>query len=330
MARTANPHEAALLLRAGDLVGLPTETVYGLGAWADDPKAIANLYTAKGRPADHPVIVHLASASALSAWAEHVPPFAEALATRFWPGPLTLVLPRSGRARDDLTGGQETVALRVPDHPRFQEVLRALADAAHDPNVGIAAPSANRFGRVSPTTAAHVWAEFEIPVVDGGPCSVGVESTIVDCTGEQPRMLRAGAITADQVAEITGLPVAYDSSVRAPGTLVAHYAPHARVTVVTADEVIPKPGPNTGFLALAELPTPAAMIRLAAPLNAAEFAQDLYAALRAADDQGCTDIIAVLPEAEGVGVAVRDRLMRAAATTSEPSEAPHPNESSPR
>jgi len=329
VARTANPKDAAELLLAGALVGLPTETVYGLGAWADDPEAVGRLYAAKGRPADHPVIVHVAHAGAIAAWADPVPAFARTLAERFWPGPLTLVLPRTARARDDLTGGQDTVALRVPAHPKFQEVLSALAHLASDPSVGIAAPSANRFGRVSPTTAAHVWAAFDIPVVDGGACSVGVESTIVDCTGDQPRMLRAGAITAEQIEAATGLPATYDSPVRAPGTLASHYAPKASTVVITSDEPIPAPGERTGLLALEEVPTPPNMIRLAAPADAKEYAQQLYAALRSADDLECTNIVAVLPEPVGLGLAVRDRLLRAAAPTSAPSEAPHPNESFP-
>lgn len=320
---------AAQALRAGELVALPTETVYGLGAWADDPAAIGQLYRAKGRPTDHPVIVHVANADALDAWATQVPAYATALADRFWPGPLTLVVPRSTRARSDLTGGQETVALRVPDHPLFQKVLDELAHLAGDPHIGIAAPSANRFGEVSPTTAEHVWEAFDIPVVDGGPCVVGVESTIVDCTGPQPRMLRSGAITAQQIADITGLPVAHDSPIRAPGTLASHYAPTATVHVITQGDAIPETTGRTGWIAPAEIPTPSHLVRLAAPENAEAYARELYGALHAADDMQCTDVIAVLPEPTGIGIAVRDRLKRAAATTSAPSAKPHQGESSP-
>lgn len=318
------------MLMAGGLVGLPTETVYGLGAWADDPAAVQRLYAAKGRPGDHPVIIHLPDTSALTAWAREVRTFAESLAQRFWPGPLTLVLPRAPRARDDVTGGQDTVALRVSAHPQFQRVLDELAQAAGDPNVGIAAPSANLFGHVSPTTAAHVSAAFDIPVVDGGPCAVGVESTIVDCTGKHPRILRSGGITPDQIEEATGLPVTFDSVVRAPGTLASHYAPRATVHLVEHDQPVPDFPMGTGLIAIERIPTPAPMTRLTAPQDLHDYAKNLYAALRSADDQNISDVVAVLPEPKGIGLAIRDRLMRAAATTSVPSEGPHRGESSPR
>lgn len=323
MPRIANPEQAAAALWAGNLVALPTETVYGLGALADDPAAIASLYATKGRPVDHPVIVHIAGVDAIDAWATHIPTYARALAQAFWPGPLTLVLPRSARARDDCTGGQDSVALRVPAHRDFQQVLASLALLAGDPTVGIAAPSANRFGRVSPTTPEHVLAEFpDLDVLDGGACDVGVESTIVDCTGIEPRILRAGAITAAQVAECTGLAVHEGSSVRAPGTLAHHYAPKAAVVLASAEQLThiarDMDPASTGFLALVEHRTPHGLTRLASPAGSDAYAQQLYAALRRADDLRLRTVIAVPPPRDGVGTAVRERLERASATTQEP------------
>ena len=323
MPRIANPEQSAAALWAGKLVALPTETVYGLGALADDPAAIASLYAAKGRPVNHPVIVHIAHADCLDAWATDIPSYARALAQKYWPGPLTLVLPRSTRARDDCTGGQDSVALRVPAHPSFQQVLASLALLAGDSTVGIAAPSANRFGKVSPTTPEHVLAEFpDIDVLDGGACDVGVESTIVDCTGAEPRILRAGAITHADVMECTGLNVQVGGPTRAPGTLKHHYAPEAGVVLVEPEHVDRIAGDldptSTGFLALADLPTPPGLTRLASPTDSDAYAQQLYAALRRADDLGLRTVIAVPPPQSGVGVAVRERLERAAAATQTP------------
>ncbi len=235
---TADPARAVEALLAGGLVALPTETVYGLGADAEQPHAVARVFAVKGRPADHPLIVHVRGAEDLDAWARDIPPYARALAEALWPGPLTLVLPRSARAGDHVTGGQDTVGLRAPSHPVAREVLAALGGR------GIAAPSANRFGRVSPTTAQHVLDELGALldpatdlVLDGGACDVGVESTILDCTGERPRLLRPGAVDADTVAIAGGVPLDPEgvSSVRAPGTLASHYAPSARVTVADED-----------------------------------------------------------------------------------------------
>ena len=323
MPRIANPEQAAAALWAGKLVALPTETVYGLGALADDPAAIASLYTAKGRPADHPVIVHIADPACLDAWATDIPTYARTLAQTYWPGPLTLVLSRSTRARDDCTGGQNSVALRVPAHQGFQQVLASLALLADDAAAGIAAPSANRFGRVSPTTPEHVLAEFpDLDVLDGGACDVGVESTIVDCTGAEPRILRAGAITQADVSECTGLNVHVGGSVRAPGTLTHHYAPEAGVLLIEpgqVDRIARDLDPaSTGFLALANLPTPPGLTRLASPVDSDAYAQQLYAALRRADDLGLRTVIAVPPPHSGVGIAIRERLERAAAATQTP------------
>ena len=313
---TDDPIEAARALAAGLLVALPTETVYGLGALASDPHAISQIYAAKGRPADHPLIVHVSDLEAVRAWSADLPRYAAVLADRFWPGPLTLVLPRSTLAIDAVTGGQETVALRISNHPVFRAVLDALASETRDSNVGIAAPSANRFGRVSPTSAAHVLEEFDgilsddDLIIDGGESGVGVESTIVDCTQDAPAILRPGGVTAEDIAQVTGLSLREPSNVRAPGTLDSHYAPRARVILVT--EFDASAIPNTGFLALAHYPTPNGVVRLAEPKDAEEYARVLYSALRQADALELSYVIAVPPEPDGIGAAVIDRLTRAA------------------
>lgn len=318
---TTSPARAAAALAQGHLAVVPTETVYGLGARATDPSAVARVYAVKGRPADHPLIVHLPCVDALDDWACEVPGYARRLAETLWPGPLTLVLPRGERAGGHVTGGQATVGLRVPDHPVTLEVLALVDD-------GVAAPSANRFGRVSPTRVEHVLADIGtrlVPgtdvVLDGGACRVGLESTIVDATAAFPRILRPGAVSAEQVAEIGG--VAVDTSrspVRAPGSLAAHYAPRARVTLVddprtAAAQVARDPTgrPTTGLLALADVATPDGLVRLAAPTTVDELAAVLYAALREADALRLTSVLAVPPAGAGLAEAVRDRLRRAAA-----------------
>lgn len=317
MRLVADPLAAAQALADGHLAALPTETVYGLGARADVPAALARVYAVKGRPADHPLIVHVSDFEAVRAWSADVPFYAARLADRYWPGPLTLVLPRSTRALDAVTGGQDTVALRVPAHAGFRAVLEALAAITRDDAVGIAAPSANRFGQVSPTTAAHVVDEIgallapDDVVLDGGPCGVGVESTIVDCTGDAPVLLRPGAVSADDIRATTGLELGERSTVRAPGTLAAHYAPAATVRIVQEHELDALAAP-VGVLALAEVPTPVGAVRLAAPADADEYARVLYAALREADALALPVIAAVPPADHGVGAAVRDRLTRAA------------------
>lgn len=310
---------AAELLAAGGLVGLPTETVYGLGADAENPAAVARVYAVKGRPADHPLIVHLRGTADLAEWATEVPDYALRLAHRYWPGPLTLVLRRTHRAGDHVTGGQPTVGVRAPSHPLAQRLLAAFGG-------GIAAPSANRFGRVSPTTVAHVLEELGdalVPgrdlVLDGGTSTVGVESSIVDCTGPAPVVLRPGAVDAAEVARVGGVAVtARPSPVRAPGTLASHYAPRAEVLVLDgpAEVAAPEgngPMPREGFLAPAEVPTPSGTVRLSAPPDAEGYARVLYAALREADALGLARVLAVPPSADGIGGAVRDRLHRAAA-----------------
>jgi L-threonylcarbamoyladenylate synthase len=301
------------------LAVLPTETVYGLGADAADPRAVARVYAVKGRPADHPVIVHLADATGLPAWASRVPGYARRLAEGCWPGPLTLVLPRHARVGDHVTGGQATVGLRVPDHALTLQVLASFGG-------GVAAPSANRFGRVSPTTTAHVLGELAdalVPgadvVLEGGACPVGVESTILDCTGDAPVLLRPGAVTAAVVAEVGGVAPARGTGrrVRAPGTLPAHYAPQARVRLVTPDALVGAPSsqaPTVGLLALADVETPAGVVRLAAPDDTQAYARGLYAALREADALGLQEVWALPPPSGALAEAVRDRLSRAAAS----------------
>jgi L-threonylcarbamoyladenylate synthase len=320
-----DPTAAAAALLAGGLAVLPTETVYGLGARADDPRAVARVYAAKGRPADHPLIVHVGAPGAIEAWAVSVPDYARTLAAAFWPGPLTLVLPRGGRAGDWVTGGQDTVGLRVPAHPATLAVLAAmdLAEPRGAPH-GVAAPSANRFGRVSPTTASHAVAELGAAldrtrdlVLDGGPCSVGGESTILDCTGPRPLMLRPGGVAADDIAALVGLPVGTGSTLRAPGTLAAHYAPRARVRLVSADDAAgyepATPVGTVGLLALAGVTTPPGLVRLSEPEDVAAFARVLYASLREADALRLREVLAVPPDGPGLAEAVRDRLGRAAA-----------------
>lgn len=318
---TTDPGRAAAALRDGHLAVLPTETVYGLGARASDPRAVARVYAVKGRPADHPLIVHLPQGASLDGWATAVPGYARRLAEACWPGPLTLVLRRGARTGTYVTGGTDTVGLRVPDHALTLQVLALLDD-------GAAAPSANRFGRVSPTTPHHVLAELgerlragHDVVLDGGPCRVGVESTIVDATGAAPRLLRPGATTADEVADIGG--VALDASaspVRAPGTLAAHYAPSARVVLVdpgaVADFGSEAELPADGLLAPAEVPTPLGVVRLSAPATVEQYAASLYAALREADALRLSRVLAVAPSGGGLAAAVRDRLERAARGTS--------------
>ena len=321
MQLTTDPREAALRLRDGGLVAVPTETVYGLAARADDPHAVARIYAAKGRPADHPLIVHVASTTALDHWAASVPDYARALADAFWPGPMTLVVKRSDRAGDFITGGQDSVAVRVSSHPLMDETLRALAQLTDDPSIGIAAPSANRFGRVSPTSAQHVLDEFagiigdDDLILEGGESTVGVESTIIDCTDEIPRLLRTGAITVDDIERVTGIKPGMTSNVRASGTLESHYSPVADVVITdaaglaashTTDEAV------VGVLALASIATPVGMVRLSAPTSNDEYAHVLYAALREADALQLTTVLAVLPDESGLGAAVIDRLKRAA------------------
>ena len=301
---------AAGHLLAGDLVAFPTETVYGLGADASNSKAVARIYEVKGRPNDHPLIVHIASMEGMGEWANEVPEYAIALARNFWPGPMTLVLKRSELASDFVTGGQDTVGIRVPDHVVALALLEAFEKVG---GKGVAAPSANRFGHVSPTTAAAVIEELgeylskDDLVLDGGACAVGVESTIIDCTSGAPKVLRPGAINVAMIEECTGLKITEsDLSIRVSGSLDNHYAPSAKVLLSDS------PTSGQGFIAHSTVQTPPGVIRLASPRNDDEFAQILYSALRAADAQGLTEVVVAQPTGLGIAVAIRDRLARAA------------------
>jgi L-threonylcarbamoyladenylate synthase len=315
---------AVEILRRGGLVAFPTETVYGLGADAESEAAVRRIFAAKGRPADHPVIVHLGDAAALDAWADPVPPGARALAAAFWPGPLTLIVPRSRRALDVVTGGQASVGLRVPDHPVALALLRAFGG-------GLAAPSANRFGRVSPTRAAHVREEFTrsvngsegggVPreaersgecgeavelVLEGGPSRVGVESTIVDLSRERPAILRPGAISPREVGRVLGVDVEVveKSETRASGTLESHYAPRTPVRVVA---------PGGLEAELARLASEGRRARgIAAGDDAERYARELYATLRELDALGLDEIVVEAVPGGEAWLAVRDRLKRAA------------------
>jgi len=305
--------DVAANLLSGGLVAFPTETVYGLGADASNAYAVARIYAVKGRPADHPLIVHVASMDGLGDWADDVPAYAIALARDFWPGPMTLVVKRSGLAGDFVTGGQDTVGVRVPNHPIALGLLEAFARAG---GKGVAAPSANRFGNVSPTTAQAVSDELSDylaksdVILDGGACTVGVESTIIDCTGDVPKILRPGAITEEMIKHATGLDVlgADGVAIRVSGSLESHYSPMATVVL---DQT---PLAGQGFIGMADVATPDGVVRLAAPQSHDEFARILYSALRAADEQGLGTVVVAQPVGNGIAIAIRDRLMRAAHT----------------
>jgi len=300
---------AAQLLKAGGLVALPTETVYGLGADATNKNAVARIYKVKGRPADHPLIVHIHSMQSIGEWADEIPSYAIALARDFWPGPMTLVLKRSLLAEDFITGGQPTVGLRVPDHVIALALLSAFEKVG---GKGIAAPSANRFGHVSPTTAHAVQEELggyldaTDLILDGGASQVGVESTIIDCTSDAPRILRPGAITVEMIETSTGLKVSVTrTDIRVSGSLENHYAPKASVSLNRT------PIAGEGFIAFAEIQTPENVIRLAAPKSIEEFARVIYSALRDADAKGLKSVVVSEPAGDGLALAIRDRLMRA-------------------
>jgi len=316
---------AAALLKSGEVVAFPTETVYGLGADASNPAAVAKIYALKGRPSSHPVIVHLASVAALSDWAVEVPAAAMRLAQRFWPGPLTLVLRRAPHVPDAVTGGQETVAIRVPSHP----VARALLEAFGG---GIAAPSANRFGRVSATTAAHVRAEFGEAVacvLDGGECDVGIESTIVDASSARLSLLRPGGVSSSELAQALGFEVAPPGAAapRAPGTLKAHYAPGTPLMLVDADVVLElvrslaRQGRKLAVLSFSPLqPLVHGLTWRPTSTDAGEYAHALYANLRELDAAGADMILVERPPERPEWLAVLDRLTRAAAGASGPDD----------
>ena len=303
---------AARALKEGYLIAFPTETVYGLGADANNESAVSRIYKVKSRPQDHPLIVHIADWQTMGEWAEEIPDFAIDLARAFWPGPMTLILKRSELAKDFITGGQDTVGIRVPNQTI---ALQLLSEFTKLGGKGVAAPSANRFGQVSPTTAQAVQEEIgafldiKDVILDGGPCAVGVESTIIDCTVSNPKILRPGAITAEDIKGVTGLDVqsVEHSEIRFSGSLENHYAPNAEVFL----DVTPEAG--DGFIALADIPTPPGVIRLAAPKTPEAFAHDLYAALREGDAKELKRIVVTQPKGDGISIAIRDRLKRAAA-----------------
>ncbi|MFD4653796.1 L-threonylcarbamoyladenylate synthase [Streptomyces sp. NPDC058441] len=317
-ARIRDIEQAAGVLRVGGLVALPTETVYGLGANAEDPAAVARIFQVKGRPPSHPLIVHIGSAEQLDDWVEDVSETARLLAERFWPGPLTLVLRRGHRVPLEATGGLETVAVRVPDHPVALALLSAFGG-------GVTAPSANRFGSVSPTTADHVRAELGDAVdfvLDGGACEVGVESTIVDVTGDAPSILRPGGVTREDLEAVLGCPLAVPSTsrVRVPGQHPSHYAPRARVILVEPERVVSEAelaqelGHRVGVFvpsSFADAPLKVHAV-VTVPGSLAAYARGLYGFLRELDEQGCDLIVASVPVEEGLGLAIANRLGRAA------------------
>ena len=304
---------AAAALLAGALVAFPTETVYGLGADATNESAVAHIYSVKGRPADHPLIVHIGQLSQLDQWAIDIPDYAIALARDYWPGPMTLILKRSAKAKDFITGGQDSVGVRIPANPIALALLREFTG-------GIAAPSANRFGAISPTTAQAVKdeiGEYLNPerdlILDGGQSLVGVESTIIECLEDFPRVLRPGAITVEMIEESTGLNVENSKSqTRTSGLLDTHYAPKAKVFLLDLINPVVACMAGVGFIAAANHPTPDGAIRLAAPNSDDAYARGLYEALREGDRKNLSAIYVVPPAGDGVAIAIRDRLQRAA------------------
>jgi L-threonylcarbamoyladenylate synthase len=305
--------DAALALKEGHLVAFPTETVYGLGADATNEKAVARIYEVKGRPTDHPLIVHISSINNLDKWAKNIPEYAIKLARTFWPGPMTLILPRTESAKDFVTGGQNNVGIRVPEHTVALELLKEFEAQG---GLGVAAPSANRFGKVSPTTSEAVEDELgnylspDDQILNGGSSQIGIESTIIDCTKDLPVILRPGYITVEMLENFLSLDLAkfnaVSNNVVAPGLLGAHYSPNAQVII----NGVPQPG--DGFIALADIPTPSGTVRLASPKNNTEYAHYLYSALRSADSKGIKTVHVIPPVEQGVGVAINNRLNKSA------------------
>jgi L-threonylcarbamoyladenylate synthase len=304
---------AAKALKNGHLVAFPTETVYGLGADASNSTSVSRIYEVKGRPTDHPLIVHISSISQIDKWAVDVPEYAINLARNFWPGPMTLILKRSQLAKDFITGGQDLVGLRVPSH---QTSLMLMKEFENLGGFGVAAPSANRFGAVSPTTSNAVVEELDTflsgkdLLLDGGASEVGVESTIIDCSGVTPNILRPGIISKEQVEEVSGLKsgdYVSGSKVKTSGLLISHYSPVAEVVLDG------KTSPEDGFFAMAEIQTPMGAIRLGSPATIEEYAKNLYSVLRLADQKGLKRISVVQPSGDGLAIAIRDRLSKAAA-----------------
>jgi L-threonylcarbamoyladenylate synthase len=303
--------KAASKLVAGHLVAFPTETVYGLGADASNSAAVRRIYEVKGRPEDHPLIVHISSMNHLDVWASSIPEYAIKLARDFWPGPMTLVLKRTSKAKDFITGSQDSVALRVPNEPVALALIKAFEKLG---GKGIAAPSANRFGQVSPTSSHDVFVELgkflgqSDLILDGGKCRVGIESTIIDCTSASPRILRPGAVTKAMIEKATGLEIliGVEFNVRVSGGLDKHYSPRAEVIL---DE---SPKAGQGFIALSKIPTPAGAIRIASPDSVEEFAHILYESLRKADELNLSQVVVIAPNGENLEIGIQDRLSKSA------------------
>jgi L-threonylcarbamoyladenylate synthase len=309
--------DTAASLIAGNLVAFPTETVYGLGADACNEDAVARIYEVKGRPTNHPLIVHISSMNNLDKWAKNIPEYAVKLARAFWPGPLTLILPRTDLAKDFITGGQNNVGIRVPAHTVALSLLKEFETKG---GIGVAAPSANRFGKVSPTCAEDVQVELsdylksDDLILDGGPSLVGVESTIIDCTNATPMILRPGAITSTLITNLLGIRIEvfsknYSDQIRAPGLLESHYSPRAKVYLSGTPEN------GDGFIALSELPTPNGAIRLTSPATSEEYARTLYQGLRLADSKNLNKVFVIPPIGDDISIAICDRLQRAAANS---------------
>jgi len=303
--------DAALALQAGHLVAFPTETVYGLGADARNPEAIKRIYEVKGRPTDHPLIIHISSLNQLDKWAIDIPEYAIKLARKFWPGPMTLILKRSEIVKDFITGGQSTVGLRVPSDPIAVALISEFEKIS---NSAIAAPSANRFGQVSPTSCSDVLEELGQYLIDvdqileGGNSTIGIESTIIDCTGNQPAILRNGAVTKEDVEielGLEGIENIENSGIKFSGSFQKHYAPKCRV-IIDAKEIA-----GAGFFALSDVETPLGMVRLASPKTAEDFARILYSTFRSADQAGLIAMVVSAPKGEGLSVAIRERLLKA-------------------
>ena len=305
--------DAGASLISGNLVTFPTETVYGLGADAANKDAVLRIYQVKGRPVDHPLIVHISSIEHLDKWARDIPEYAIKLARSFWPGPMTLILPRTKLAKDFITAGQDNVGIRVPSHTVALALLKEFESQGGE---GVAAPSANRFGKVSPTTAQAVSDELSNYltsadlILDGGPCAVGVESTIIDCTQSLPVIIRPGEVSTQMIEELLSikLPIfdTQSNQIKAPGLLTSHYSPNAKVFLTGT------PAPGDGLIALSSFTTPTGVVRVASPASNEEFAQILYEAFRLADRRGLSRVFVIPPIGDGIAVAINDRLTKSA------------------
>jgi len=301
--------KAAMALKNGYLVAFPTETVYGLGADATNQDAVSRIFSIKNRPKNHPLILHLGSINEIENWAIEIPDYAYKLANKYWPGPMTLILKSRSNVKDFVTGGQETVGIRIPNHKIALSLLQEFKKIGSG---AIVAPSANKFGKVSPTSFEHVNQELlkdldsNDLILDGGQCQIGVESSIIDCTKSFPKVLRPGAISEEQITEIIELDLSSKpTDIRVSGSFKSHYAPNAKVLL---DQT---PAPGDGFIALKNIPTPQGAIRVGEPLNIEEFAKNLYSNLRRADELALEKVVVIQPQGLGLAVAIRDRLKKA-------------------